>query len=115
MAYDEEELAGRARTTLQDVVGDGTAVVEKRLFGGVGFLVAGNMAVGVQKESLLVRLPPGDAEHALTEPGARPFEMGGRGPSKGWLLVDAPGTDGDADLRRWVERGAAYALSLPPK
>ena len=113
MAYDDE-LADRARTMLQDVVGDGTAVVEKRLFGGVGFLLAGNMAVGVQKESLLVRLPPGEAEHALAEPGARHFEMGGR-TSKGWLLVDAPGTDGDADLRRWVERGAAYALSLPPK
>ena len=114
MAYDDE-LADRARATLQDVVGDGTAVVDKRLFGGVGYLVAGNMAVGVQKESLLVRLPPGEAEHALAEPGARPFEMGGRGPSKGWLLVDAPGTDDETDLRRWVERGAAYALSLPPK
>jgi TfoX/Sxy family transcriptional regulator of competence genes len=114
MAYDAE-LAGRARAMLEDVAGEGHDVVEKRLFGGVGYLVAGNMAVGVQKESLLVRLGADDAPQAVTEPGARPFEMGGRGPSKGWLLVDAPGIATDADLRRWVERGTAYALSLPPK
>ena len=113
MAYDAE-LAGRARAMLADVVGDGHEVVEKRLFGGVGYLLAGNMAVGVQKESLLVRLGADDAAQGLTEPGARPFEMGGR-TSKGWLLVDAAGTDDDGDLRRWVRRGAAYALSLPPK
>lgn len=113
MAYDAE-LAGRARAMLVDVVGDGHEVVEKRLFGGVGYLLAGNMAVGVQKESLLVRLGVDDTAQGLTEPGARPFEMAGR-TSKGWLLVDAGGTDDDGDLRRWVERGAAYALSLPPK
>ena len=113
MAYDAE-LAGRASAMLQDVVGDGPEVVEKRMFGGVGLMLAGNMAVGVQKESLLVRLPPDDVAQALTEPGARPFEMGGR-TSKGWLLVDAPGISSDADLRTWVERGAAFALSLPPK
>lgn len=113
MAYDVE-LAGRARAVLTDVVRDGPDVVEKRLFGGVGYLVAGNMAVGVRHRSLLVRLGADDAAEALGEPGARPFEMAGR-TSKGWLLVDPPGTADDADLRRWVERGAAYALSLPPK
>jgi len=113
MAYDAE-LAGRARSVLADVVGDACEIVEKRLFGGVGYLLGGNMAVGVQKQSLLVRLGVDDAATGLGEPGARPFVMGGR-TSKGWLLVDAAGTDDDADLRRWVQRGADYALSLPPK
>ena len=113
MAYDAE-LAQRARAMLADEAGDRAAVVEKRLFGGVGYLLAGNMAVGVQRESLLVRLGADEVPGLVDEPGARPFEMAGR-TSKGWLLVDAPGTGDDADLRRWVRRGADYALSLPAK
>jgi TfoX/Sxy family transcriptional regulator of competence genes len=112
MPYDEA-LAERVRTTLDDVH-PGGEIAEKKMFGGVAFLLAGNMAVGIQKDALMVRLHPDDAEDALEQPAVRPFDMG-RGPSKGWVLVDPPGVADDADLRRWVERGRAYALSLPAK
>ena len=108
MAYDEA-LADR----LRDELGD--EVTEKKMFGGLGFLVAGNMAVGVSSSSeLIVRVDPADYDTFVTEPGARPFEMGGRG-MKGWLLVDPEVVVEQADLVRWVDRGTSYAGSLPPK
>jgi TfoX/Sxy family transcriptional regulator of competence genes len=109
MAYDEG-LATRVRELLQERPG----VVEKQMFGGLAFLVQGNMACGVSGDALMVRVAPDTAEAALGEPGARPFDMTGR-PMKGWLLVDADGHAEDDDLRRWVHRGVAYAASLPPK
>jgi TfoX/Sxy family transcriptional regulator of competence genes len=109
VAYDEG-LATRVRELLQERPG----VVEKQMFGGLAFLVQGNMACGVRGDELMVRVAPDTAEAALGEPGARPFDMTGR-PMKGWLLVDADGHAEDDDLRRWVHRGAAYAASLPPK
>ena len=112
MAYDEV-LAERVRATLDELHADG-GVVEKKMFGGIAFLLGGNMAVGIQQEALMVRLHPDATTDALEQPGVRPFDMG-RGPSKGWVLVDPPGVADDADLRRWVERGRDYALSLPPK
>jgi hypothetical protein len=68
----------------------------------------------VRGEDLIVRVAADAADAALEEPGARPFDLTGR-PMKGWLLVDADGHAEDDDLRRWVGRGVAYALSLPPK
>ena len=112
MAYDEA-FAERVRATLDDLQ-PGGEVTEKKMFGGVAFMLAGNMAVGIQKDALLVRLHPDDTPNALGQPSVRPFDMG-RGPSKGWVLVDPSGVAEEADLRRWVERGRDYALSLPPK
>ena len=109
MAYDEG-LATRVR----EVLGDQPELVEKKMFGGLAFLLHGNMACGVRGEDLIVRVAAETADAALGEPGTRPFDLTGR-PMKGWLLVDADGHAEDDDLRRWVDRGLAYANSLPPK
>jgi TfoX/Sxy family transcriptional regulator of competence genes len=109
MAYDEG-LATRVR----EVLGEQPELVEKKMFGGLAFLLHGNMACGVRGEDLIVRVAAEAADAALREPGTRPFDLTGR-PMKGWLLVDADGHAEDDDLRRWVDRGLAYANSLPPK
>jgi len=109
MAYDEG-LATRVRALLDEQPG----VAEKQMFGGLAFLVHGNMACGVRGEDLIVRVAADTAETAMGEPGVRPFDLTGR-PMKGWLLVDPGGHAEDEDLRRWVDRGLAYAGSLPPK
>ena len=109
MAYDEG-LATRVR----DVLGGQPGLAERRMFGGLAFLVDGNMACGVRGDDLMVRVAAGTAEAMLAEPGARPSDMGGR-PMKGWLLVGPEGHTEDGDLRRWVGRGVSYASSLPPK
>jgi hypothetical protein len=84
------------------------------MFGGLVFLVHGNMACGVRGADLNVRIAAEEADATLAEPGARPFSLTGR-PMKGWLLVDPDGHAEDEDLRRWVDRGLAFAGSLPPK
>jgi TfoX N-terminal domain len=109
MAYDEG-LATRVR----EVLGEQPELVEKKMFGGLAFLLHGNMACGVRGEDLIVRVAAEAADAALGEPGTRPFDLTGR-PMKGWLLVDADGHAEDDDLRRWVDRGLACANSLPPK
>jgi hypothetical protein len=109
MAYDEG-LATRVR----EVLGDRPGLAEKQMFGGLAFLLHGNMACGVRADDLIVRVAANDAETAMGEPGTRRFDLTGR-PMKGWLLVDADGHAKDDDLRRWIDRGLAYASSLPPK
>jgi TfoX/Sxy family transcriptional regulator of competence genes len=109
MAYDEG-LATRVR----DLIGDRPGVVEKKMFGGLAFLLHGNMACGVHADELIVRLAADATDAALAEPGTRLFDISGR-PMKGWLLVDAEAHAEDDDLRRWVDRGVAYAGTLPPK
>ena len=109
MAYDEG-LATRVR----DQLGDQPGLAETKMFGGLAFLLDGNMACGVRGHDLIVRVAADAAEAALREPGTRPFDLTGR-PMKGWLLVDAGGHAEGDDLRRWVDRGLAYATSLPPK
>ena len=108
MAYDRD-LADRLREHLA-----GATVTEKHMFGGLAFLVHGNMACGVRGEDLIVRLAADAVESVQSEPGVRPFDLTGR-PMKGWLLVATDGHAEDDDLRRWVDRGVAYAASLPPK
>jgi hypothetical protein len=110
MAYDEE-LAERIRGMLGD-----QPVVEKKMFGGLAFLVGGHMSVSASgRGGLLVRFDPADTETLLAEDGAEEFHMGGRGPMDGWLRV-APEALGDDDvLQAWVDRGVGYARSLPPK
>ena len=109
MAYDEE-LAGRAR----DLIAVREGVTERKMFGGIAWMVNGNMAVGVVGEDLMVRLEKGDGEQALTEPGTRPFAMSGR-PMAGFVLVAPEATAEDAQLARWVDCGADHAASLPAK
>jgi TfoX/Sxy family transcriptional regulator of competence genes len=109
MAYDEG-LATRVR----DVIGDRPGLAEKKMFGGLAFLLNGNMACGVRGDDLMVRMDPDASDAALAERGARPFDMTGR-PMQGWLLVSADGHAEDDDLGRWVARGLDYAGSLPPK
>jgi TfoX/Sxy family transcriptional regulator of competence genes len=109
MAYDEG-LAERIR----DVVSGHPALIEKKMFGGLGFIVQGNMACGVVGDELMVRTGPDQTDEALQEPHTRLFDMSGR-PMKGWVLVAPEGYEADEDLQRWVERGMAIALALPPK
>ncbi len=110
MAYDEE-LAARIR----DVVA-GEPVVEKKMFGGLAFLLHGHMSVSASGQGgLLVRVDPADSDALLDEPGAAPFQMGDRGPMAGWLRVAPEALADDEVLGRWVERGLAHARSLPAK
>jgi TfoX/Sxy family transcriptional regulator of competence genes len=109
MAFDEG-LAERIRGLL----GSRSDVDERKMFGGIAYLVAGNMACGVMGEDLMVRMAPADAAALESDPGARRFDMGGR-PMKGWLLVAPEVTADDGDLERWVRRGEEFAASLPPK
>ena len=85
------------------------------MFGGLGWILQGNMAVGVMSSSeLMVRVDPEELERAAAEPGVRHFEMSGR-PMRGWLIVSPDALTDDADLARWVDAGADHAASLPPK
>jgi TfoX N-terminal domain len=110
VAFDQE-LAGRVRALL-----DGRADVdERRMFGGLAFLLAGNMCVGVHEELLIARLAPEEADELLgSEPGVRPMDFTGR-PMRGWLFVAPEATAEDAGLERWVRLCEAFAASLPPK
>ena len=110
MAYDED-LANRVRGELGR-----ERVTEKKMFGGLAFLIGGNMAVAASGQGgLLVRVDPAHTGELLREPGAGEFDMGGRGPMKGWLHVSGDALRDDAAVRRWVQRGVAFARSLPPK
>jgi hypothetical protein len=110
MAYDEG-LAERMRKML----GDQPGLTEKQMFGGLAFMIGGNMACGVSgKGGMIVRLAAGDTEDALQHAGVRIFDMTGR-PMKGWLIVEEQVIAEDEDLRHWVDVGVAYASSLPPK
>ena len=109
MAYDET-LAGRARALLAKR----PEFSEKKMFGGIGFLLNGNMCCGVHGEELIVRLAAERTDEALSEPHTRLFDLTGR-PMKGWILVRPPGTKTDKALSRWVEVSADFALTLPKK
>jgi hypothetical protein len=84
------------------------------MFGGIAFMLAGNMAVGVIGEDLMVRLDPADVEQALGEPHTRPMDFTGR-PARNTIYVDPGGTANDEDLGGWVEAGTGIAASLPSK
>jgi TfoX/Sxy family transcriptional regulator of competence genes len=109
MAFDEA-LADRIR----DVLAPRADVTGRKMFGGIAFMIAGNMAVGVVGQDLMVRLDPEDAERALAEPHTRPMDFTGR-PMKNMVYVDPRGTAADEDLAGWVDAGADFAASLPPK
>jgi TfoX/Sxy family transcriptional regulator of competence genes len=108
MAYNLK-LAERIRSEL-----NGMPFVEKKMFGGVGFLLNGNMACGVNKDNLMLRVDPEKHIALLKKPHAKPFDLTGK-PMKGWLLVEADGVKTEKQLGSWVKEGIEYALTLPPK
>jgi TfoX/Sxy family transcriptional regulator of competence genes len=110
MAYDED-LAERIR----QLIGDEAGLTERKMFGGLAFLVNGNMSVAASGQGgLMVRCDPGQTDSLLEEPGAEIMVMRGR-PMEGWLRVDERAVGGDAALEAWVRRGVSYARSLPAK
>jgi TfoX/Sxy family transcriptional regulator of competence genes len=109
MAFDET-LADRVREAL----GPRAEVTERKMFGGIAFMIGGNMAVGVIDDDLMVRLDPADAGRALAEPSVRPMDFTGR-PMKGMVFVDSAATESAEGLAAWVDAGADHATSLPSK
>ena len=109
MAYDAE-LAERIR----DAISFRGDVSEREMFGGITFVLAGNMACGVIVDELIVRLDAEEAERALTQDGVRVFDFTGR-PMRNWVVVERSRLEADDDLAEWVDAGAEFAASLPPK
>jgi hypothetical protein len=110
VAYDEV-LAERIRKLVQGEDG----VTEMRAFGGLAFLIDGNIAVSASGQGgLMLRVDPDDTEALLAEPHARPFEMRGR-QMKGWLRVEIEGLQTERQLEQWIARGVSYARTLPSK
>ena len=105
-----EALAERIRQGLARRKG----IEEKKMFGGVGFLLNGNMLVGVWKDSLIVRLGPEEGEEALKEPHVSEFNITGRA-MKGWVLVAPEGVEADDELSGWIQRAAKFVGKLPAK
>lgn len=108
MAFNEA-LAERIRQRL----GSRKGIDERKMFGGVGFLLKGNMLVGVWKDSLIARLGPDEGDAALREPHVRVFDITGR-PMRGWVLVDPAGVEGDR-LGNWIDRAMKFVRTLPAK
>ncbi|MCY3556085.1 MAG: TfoX/Sxy family protein [Gemmatimonadetes bacterium] len=106
----DNALAGRIRPLLSQLPG----YSEKNMFGGVCFMINGNMCVGTWKGSLIVRLERENHEETLAEPHTRPADIAGR-IMKGWALVEPAGIANEDDLAAWVARAADYAGSLPAK
>jgi TfoX/Sxy family transcriptional regulator of competence genes len=109
MAYDEG-LAQRIREVLDEQPG----LVEKKMFGGIAFMLQGNMACGVVGDELMVRVGPEQYQETLARPYTRPFDFTGR-PMQGWVVVTPDGVESDESLRDWVQQGVEFALSLPAK
>lgn len=109
MAYNQG-LADDVRAHL----GPRPDLTEREMFGGIAFLLNGNMAVGVSGNELMVRVGKEAHDDAVSRPGARVFDMSSR-PMKGWLLVSSEGLSNEEDLEGWISRGVAFAESLPPK
>jgi TfoX/Sxy family transcriptional regulator of competence genes len=110
MAYDED-LANRIR----ELLGPQRGVEEKRMFGGLAFLINGNMSVAASGQGgLLVRVPPEETDKLLSRTHVSLMSMGGR-EMRGWLRVDDQGVKTKRQLQGWVNRGVDYARTLPPK
>ena len=109
MPYDEA-LAARVRRVLAAHAG----IREQKMFGGLCYMLDGNMAVGVETDRLMVRVGPAAYDGALAKPHARPMDFSGR-PMRGFVWVDAAGVRDSRALRRWIQRGLDFAGSLPPK
>jgi TfoX/Sxy family transcriptional regulator of competence genes len=110
MAYNQE-LAVRIRNALLIY----PEMVEKKMFGGVGFMLRGNMACGVQGEDLIVRIGEAQNDRALAQPNVRPFMPVAGRPMVGWILVAPGGTESEEDLIRWINMGLEFASTLGEK
>lgn len=106
----DDKLANRVRKILEKTEG----LSEKKMFGGICFLVNGNMALGLVNNDLMIRVKPDDSEKLLSSPHVRKMDFTGR-PLKGYLYIGAKGTESDKDLRKWVMKGIEFALSLPAR
>lgn len=109
MAYDEA-LAARVRSR----IGDHPALTEREMFGGIAFMIGGNMAVGVHGDDLMVRVGKAGHDAAVARPGARVMDFGTR-PMVGWITVAPEGFTLDADFDAWVDLGITFAVGLPVK
>ena len=109
MAYDEK-LAERVRRALSGREG----ISEKKMFGGIAYMLGGNMFCGIVKDQLMVRVGPERYEDALARPHARPMDFTGRA-MRGMVYVEPEGLRSDADLGAWLRRGVDFAATLPPK
>ena len=109
MAYDLL-LGERIRTSLSHRKG----IEEKKMFGGLGFLLHGNMLVGVWKNSLIARVGPDAYEESLREPNAREFDITGK-PMTGWILVNPEGVTDDDELNSWIQRAIKFVRTLEAK
>jgi TfoX/Sxy family transcriptional regulator of competence genes len=110
VAYDEE-LADRIR----ELMSGESELTEQKMFGGLAFLIGGNMAIAASGQGgLLVRVDPAETDSLVASTNARPFEMRGR-EMQGWLRVDSDDVRSDEQLSQWVQRGTSYARSLPAK
>ncbi len=105
-----KSLAARVR----QVLAQRKRVVEKKMFGGIAFMLHGNMLVGIWNNSLIARLGREQGEKALSEPNVTEFDVTGR-PMKGWIMVEPDGIEHDAQLADWVERAVEYVVTLPTK
>jgi TfoX/Sxy family transcriptional regulator of competence genes len=106
----DETLAKRVRHLL----GNRRGLTEKKMFGGLGFLLFGNICCGVWKEFLILRLGEDAARQVLGEPHARPFDITGR-PMRGWAMIEPAGWQDEARLRRWIAWAVEFTLTLPGK
>ena len=109
MAYDEA-LASEIRHRISSHPG----LTEKQMFGGIAFMIEGNMAVGVSGNELMVRVGKESHDEAVARPGARIFDLSSR-PMRGWVVVAPEGFATESALDGWIDTGVSYAASLPPK
>ena len=106
----DDNLANRVRKILEKTEG----LSEKKMFGGLCFLINGNMALGLVNEDLMIRVKPDSYEKMLSQPHVRKMDFTGKA-LKGFLYIATKGTESDKDLRKWVLKGVEFAMSLPAK
>lgn len=109
MAYDKDFAY-----QLRAMIGNRPGLTEKKMFGGVAYMINGNMAVGISGSDLIVRFGADRQAEIAQKPHTHPFDMTGRA-MKGWIMVEAAGYEQEQDLRNWIELGLGYASSLPAK
>jgi TfoX/Sxy family transcriptional regulator of competence genes len=109
MAYNEA-LAARIESRIANIEG----LEAKKMFGGIGYMIHGNMALAVHTQNMIVRVGAEQYEALLAEPVAKKFDITGK-VMKGWIMVDVAGLESDDELKFWIKKGVDFASSLPPK
>ncbi len=99
---------------LEDLIPPASGLIETRLFGGVGYLLQGNMCIGIYKDLLILRVGAATAKELLKDPHIRPMDITGR-PMKGWVMVEPEGIEDDHDLTRYLNAAIQFVATLPPK